>query len=111
MYDIIEPIYQLYQEYTMEGEYRTIHNYNSGEQHGASNMTFSVAHVTMTVPRLVLLLTSQVLVHTPVSTIQVQLQQCSRSMVSNWHTPLSSFHHMSCSFPLLWLDTLPLFYS
>ena len=45
--------------------------YGSGEHCWESNVTFSVTHVSTTVPSF----TSQALVHTPVSTIRVQLQR------------------------------------
>ena len=48
--------------------------YASGEHFWESNATFSVAHVSTTVSSLVLFF-SQALVHTPVSTVQVQLQR------------------------------------
>ena len=46
--------------------------YTSGEHCWESNVTFSVAHVSTTVPRVLLFIA---LIHTPVRTIQVQLQR------------------------------------
>ena len=57
-----------YQSYSNEVERVRNHTYTSGEHLWESNVTFGVAHMSTQFN------TSQTLVHTPVSTVQVQLQ-------------------------------------